>query len=424
MPIELDTNYNNDAKIKVVGVGGGGGNAINNMIDSGLTGVDFIVVNTDKQALEHNKAETKIQLGKGLGAGARPEVGKKSLEDKIDDVREIIKGSDMVFITAGMGGGTGTGGAPVIAKLAREMNALVVGIVTKPFSWEGKRRIAAAEQGIQELKDNVDALIVIENERLLSIIEEKTGFKEAFKMVDSVLYDATRGISDIISCHGVINVDFADVVTIMKGMGDALMGIGTASGDNRAAVATKNALNSPMLDGLSIKGSQGVLVNISGGKDMTMQEIALAVSIIEEEAGEDVNLIHGVVQNDDEMDEISVTVVATGFKKVEKVEPKPEVLPGEIEIVSTLPTHGQQITIPGTSINETSTTTTPPTRPFQPTRGIFGGGISTSFNTDRLSAGRPKGIDELDKYNTPAFLRKGTIIQDARLQNASVEKHF
>lgn len=317
--IGIDTNSNKSASIKVIGIGGGGGNAINNMIAKGLTGVEFIAANTDNQALEHNSANIKVQLGKdttkGLGAGADPEMGKNSVHESNEDIVDALKDSDMVFITAGMGGGTGTGGAPEIAKIAKEMDTLTVAIVTKPFLWEGKRRLSVAEEWIEELRENVDALIVIPNQRLLEIIDKKTSFKDAFLKVDEVLYNATRGISDIISQHGVVNVDFADVKTVMKGMGDALMGIGTASGDNRAVEATQDAINSPLLDGISIEGAKGVLVNITGGSDMTMFEISEAVSIVEEAAGGNANIIHGVVYKEDLEDELMVTVVATGFSK-------------------------------------------------------------------------------------------------------------
>lgn len=321
--IELAPQYKNGAVIKVIGVGGGGGNAINNMIRRGLNGVEFIAVNTDVQALNHSLAEITVQIGvnitRGLGAGADPEIGRKSVEEAIDQIKEILHGSDMVFVTSGMGGGTGTGAAPVIAKAAMELGILVVGIVTKPFLWEGKKRIKIAEDGISELRKYVDALIVIPNQKLLDVIDVKTTFIEAFQKVDEVLYNATRGISDIISRHGVVNVDFADVRTIMKGMGDALMGIGRANGEHRATEATQNALNSPLLDGISISGAQGVLVNITGGTNMTMHEIAEAVQIVEEASGGNALVIHGVVQEEQPSDELMVTVVATGFKKKEEL---------------------------------------------------------------------------------------------------------
>lgn len=314
--IGLDKSNHKDAKITVIGVGGGGGNAIHTMIKNNLQGVTFVAANTDNQALTNNPAPIKVQLGRdGLGAGANPEVGKKAVEDNIEEIKEVIRGSDMVFITAGMGGGTGTGGAPIIAKVAQEMDTLVVAVVTKPFDWEGKKRAKIAEEGIRELRQYVDALITIPNQKLLGIIEKKTSFGEAFEKVDEVLLNAVRGISDIISKHGKVNVDFADVKTVMQGMGDALMGIGVAKGEHRAIEATQNALNSPLLDGISIKGATGVLVNISGGSDLGFLEVVDAVSLVEESTGSDVNLIHGVVYGDEPAEEIMVTVVATGFNK-------------------------------------------------------------------------------------------------------------
>ncbi len=318
--ITIDTDSTNyGARIRVIGIGGGGGNAINSMIQRGLSGVDFIAANTDAQALSKNSAPTKLHIGKestrGLGAGGRPETGKEAAEENADDIREQLAGSDMIFVTAGMGGGTGTGGAPVVARIGRELGALVVGIVTNPFNFEAKKRANIAEQGINELRQYVDALIVIPNEKLLSIIDRNTSFIEAFQKVDDVLYNATRGISDIISGNGYINVDFADVRSIMKDMGDALMGIGIASGEHRAIAAAQNALNSPLLEGVSITGAQGLLVNISGGSSMTMHEIGEAVSIIEENAGSDVNLIHGIVYDESLDDKLMITVVATGFKR-------------------------------------------------------------------------------------------------------------
>lgn len=314
--IGLDKSNHKDAKITVIGVGGGGGNAIHTMIKNNLQGVTFVAANTDKQALSNNPAPIKIQLGKnGLGAGANPTVGKTAVEDNLDEIKEVIRGSDMIFITAGMGGGTGTGGAPVIAKVAKEMGALVVAVVTKPFEWEGKKRARVAEDGIRELKQFVDALITIPNQKLLGIIEKKTTFGEAFEKVDEVLLNAVKGISDIISKHGKVNVDFADVKTIMEGKGDALMGIGIGKGEHRAAEATQNALNSPLLDGISIMGATGVLVNVTGGSDMGFLEVVEAVSLVEEATGSEVNLIHGVVYGSEPSEEMVVTVVATGFNK-------------------------------------------------------------------------------------------------------------
>lgn len=319
MPIELDYTPTSGAKIRVVGVGGGGGNAINSMIKRGLAGVDFIAANTDQQALQANLAPVKVQIGKeltrGLGAGADPGIGQLAVEESVDDVREALAHSDMVFVTAGMGGGTGTGGAPVIARVGRELDALVVGIVTRPFTWEARKRTNSAENGISELRKQVDALIVIPNQKLMNIIDRNTSFVEAFQKVDDVLYNATKGIADIISGNGYVNVDFADVRTIMKNKGDALMGIGIARGENRAVEAATSAINSPLLEGVSIKGAEGVLINISANNTVSMIEIGEAVQTIEEAAGEQANLIFGVVFNDELGENMMVTVVATGYKQ-------------------------------------------------------------------------------------------------------------
>ncbi len=323
MAIELDTTgFTTDARIRVVGVGGGGGNAVRTMIARGLDGVEFIAANTDRQALLNNPAGIKLQLGKdvtrGLGAGADPTRGRAAVEESIDEVYDALQGSDMIFVTAGMGGGTGTGAAPVIARVGREIGALVVGIVTKPFAYESKRRANVAENGIKDLREHVDALIVIPNQRILTVVDKNVTFANALAMVDTVLYNATKGIADIISGVGYVNVDFADVRTVMSGMGDALMGIGMASGEHRAIEAAQNALNSPILEGMSIYGAQGLLVNITGGQSMTMFEVSEAVSAIEKAAGDEVNLIHGVVVDESMDDEISITVVATGFRRQEE----------------------------------------------------------------------------------------------------------
>lgn len=369
--ILLDDTALGGAKIKVIGVGGGGGNAINNMIERGLSGVEFIAANTDKQALEHNLADVKIQLGhettRGLGAGANPEIGKASILESENEVKEALKGADMLFVTCGMGGGTGTGSAPEIAKIGQAQGALVVGIVTKPFTFEGRKRVNIADSWIDELRENVDALIVIPNQKLLEIIDKNTGFKEAFSKVDEVLYNATRGISDIISRHGYVNVDFADVVTIMKGMGDALMGIGIATGEHRAIQAAEKALNSPLLDGISIEGAKGLLVNITGGNDMTMHEISDAVSLIEEKAGGEANLIKGIVYEEDMQDDFMVTVVATGFNCVKE----------EIEEVT----------------NSEPEETLP-----------FGKGFGSRRVFSEASH-KPTGQRDLKKYDTPAYMR-------------------
>lgn len=319
MPIELDMSHSSGARIRVIGVGGAGGNAVRTMIARGLEYVDFIAANTDNQALLKNPAQVKINLGssitRGLGAGANPDVGRAAVEESIGEVREALAGSDMVFVTAGMGGGTGTGAAPVIAREARDLGALVVAIVTKPFSYENKYRMAVAEDGIRALREHVDALIVIQNDRILELADENTPFQKSLELVDEVLYNATKGIADIITREGLLNVDFADVVTVMKNQGDALIGIGYGSGPNRALEAAQNALNSPILEDMHIHGAKGILVNISGSSSLTMHEVRIAMSCIQKAAGEEANLIHGIVDLDELDDQISVTLVATGFDR-------------------------------------------------------------------------------------------------------------
>ncbi len=310
---------NNDlgARIKVIGVGGGGGNALNTMILAGLTGVDFIAANTDCQALQHNRAATKIQLGakvtKGLGAGANPEIGRQAaLEDK-EKILAALAGADMVFVTAGMGGGTGTGGAPVIADLARQVGALTVGVVTKPFLFEGKRRQKQAESGLNELKNAVDTLITIPNQRLLAVADATTTLLDTFKKADEVLLNAVQGISDLITIPGLINVDFADVRTIMSNMGMALMGTGSAAGNERALAAARMAIESPLLEDVQIDGATGILINITGGGNMTLVEVNQACSLIQEAAHEEANIIFGSVIDDGMGDRLKITVIATGF---------------------------------------------------------------------------------------------------------------
>ena len=305
------------AKIKVIGVGGGGGNALNTMILAGLTGVDFIAANTDCQALQHNRAATKIQLGamvtKGLGAGANPEIGRQAALEDREKIAAALEGADMVFVTAGMGGGTGTGGAPIIADIARGVGALTVGVVTKPFMFEGKRRLKQADHGIAELKNTVDTLITIPNQRLLAVADEKTTLLDTFKKADEVLLNAVQGISDLITIPGLINVDFADVRTIMSNMGVALMGTGTATGETRAMVAARAAVESPLLEDVQIDGATGILINITGGGNMTLVEVNQACSLIQEAAHEDANIIFGSVIDDAMGDRLKITVIATGF---------------------------------------------------------------------------------------------------------------
>jgi len=320
--IEIDENKNMAAKVKIVGVGGGGNNAVNTMISSQLSGVDFIAANTDAQSLAASRAPIKLQLGskltKGLGAGANPEVGRKAALEDVEMIREALKDSDMVFITAGLGGGTGTGGAPVIAEVAKEMGALTVAIVTKPFHFEGKKRMKQAEEGLANLKMTSDALITIPNQRLLSIGGKSMPLLEAFKKADEILYHASKGISDIIVGHGIINVDFADVRTIMSETGMALMGTGIASGENRSVEAAQKAISSPLLEDISIEGAKGLLINITGDAKMTLNEINEATTLIQKEAHEDANIIWGMVIDEAMQEEMRVTVIATGFGKVEE----------------------------------------------------------------------------------------------------------
>ena len=301
------------AKIKVVGVGGGGNNAVNRMIEQGVKGVEFIVANTDLQVLNSSKAETKIQLGDtGLGAGADPEVGRKAAEDSKDEITNVLKGADMVFVTCGMGGGTGTGAAPVIAEIAQGLGALTVGIVTKPFSWEGKPRSRHAEEGLERLKEHVDTLIIIPNDRLREIIDKTTPMTEAFKEVDNVLRLGVQSISDLIAVTGLVNLDFADVKTVMANKGDALIGIGVATGENRAIEAAKQSVSSPLLE-KDIRGATDAIINITGGANLSLFEVEDAVEVIREAAGTDINTIFGAVINESLGDDIIVTVIATGF---------------------------------------------------------------------------------------------------------------
>ena len=304
------------ASLRVIGVGGGGCNAVNRMIAAGLKGVDFIAVNTDVQALQRSAAPTKVQVGsnltRGLGAGANPEIGQKAAEESKEELIKYLKGADMVFITAGMGGGTGTGGAPVIAELAKESGALTVGVVTKPFSFEGRRRMSVAEKGISTLREKVDTLIVIPNDRLLQVVDKKTPILEAFRIADDVLRQGVQGISDLIAVPGLINLDFADVRTIMKDTGSALMGIGVASGENRSVEAAKAAISSPLLE-TSVEGAKGVLLNITGGSDLGLFEVNEAAEVVAQACDPEANIIFGAVIDEELKDEVRVTVIATGF---------------------------------------------------------------------------------------------------------------
>ena len=374
MLFEFDSLTDQQAKIKVIGVGGAGGNAINRMIASGLHGVEFVAINTDAQDLENNKAETKIQIGKnltkGLGAGAKADIGRAAIESEKESVANILEGADMVFVTAGLGGGTGTGASPVVAQIARELNALTVGVVTKPFNFEGPKRKNRASSGLEELQKNCDTLIAIPNQKLLSIVDKSTTVVDAFRIADSILFEATRGISDLINVHGLINLDFADVNTIMREMGEAIMGTGVANGEERAVLASQQAISSPLLEEVNISGAQGVLVNITGGDDLTLMEVDEATSIIFEEAGQDANIIFGAVIDPAMTDEIRVTVIATGFSKFVPTGKLKEIMENdipterEIEVINVhntlnTPTHEKKMDEPSETETKTDLTVDP-----------------------------------------------------------------
>nr|WP_263326859.1 cell division protein FtsZ [Neobacillus sp. Marseille-Q6967] len=332
---DFDTNLDQLATIKVIGVGGGGNNAVNRMIEDGVAGVEFITVNTDAQALKQSRAGITMQIGatltRGLGAGANPEIGKKAVEESKHQIEEVLKGADMVFVTAGMGGGTGTGAAPAIAKIARKLGALTIGVVTRPFKFEGRKRAVNAEMGIQAMREAVDTLIIIPNDRLLEIVDKKTPMVEAFREADNVLRQGVQGISDLIAVPGLINLDFADVKTVMSHKGTALMGIGIATGENRAAEAAEKALNSPLLE-TSINGAHGVIMNITGGRDLSLFEVQEAADIVAAASNEELNMIFGSVINENLKDEIIITVIATGFNEQEDKLSQPASQPSVEEI--------------------------------------------------------------------------------------------
>ena len=317
MNFDYDAGCDCGAKIKVVGVGGAGNNAVNRMVEEGIKSVDFVAVNTDKQALHRCAAPGKVLIGekltKGRGAGANPTVGQNAAEENIDDIKKVLEDTDMVFVTAGMGGGTGTGAAPVVARIAKELGALTIGVVTKPFSFEGKKRMNQALQGLEKLKETVDALIVIPNDKLLEVVDRRTTMREAFQVVDEVLLRGVQGISDIITVPGMINVDFADVRSVMESSGSALMGIGRGTGEGRALEAAKSAINSPLLE-TSINGASGIIMNVTGGPDMTLYEVTDAAQVIHDAVSEDATVHFGAVIDDRIQGEIQITVIATGFE--------------------------------------------------------------------------------------------------------------
>ncbi len=360
---ELEENISIGANIKVVGVGGGGSNAVSTMIAGGMTGVEFVVANTDIQALNASKSAVKIQLGsdltKGLGAGANPDIGRRAAIESYQQIVEKLEGADMVFVTAGMGGGTGTGGAPVVAKIARELGALTIGVVTKPFMFEGKRRSKHAEDGLRELKENVDTLIVIPNQKLLAIAAERTPLLETFKKADEVLLQAVKGISDLINIRGLINLDFADIRTVMKEKGLAIMGTGVGKGENRAVEAATAAISSPLLENIKIDGATGIIINVSGGSDLSLYEVNEASTLITEAAHEDAEIIFGAVIDDSLGDEIRVTVIATGFFQEDRrqlkdamsemqsfLNPNGQAMQFTMPPLPPVPSHSQSVEIP------------------------------------------------------------------------------
>jgi cell division protein FtsZ len=395
---KLAVTYDEDqltAKIKVIGVGGGGGNAVNRMIQAGIKGIEFLVANTDVQAMRTSLATNKIQLGakltKGLGAGANPEIGKQAALEDTDRILEALSGADMIFITTGMGGGTGTGAAPIIASLAAELGALTVAVVTKPFAFEGKRRRVQAEQGIRSLRETVDTLITIPNERLLNFVERATSLGEAFKIADDILRQAVQGISDLITVPGEINLDFADVKTIMHGMGMALMGTGVSSGEHRAVEAAQRAISSPLLEEASIEGAKGVLINVTGGSDMTLFEVHEAASIIQEAADEEANIIFGTVIDPKMKDEVKVTVIATGFDAATK---------------GFLNARGEALSAPhGAPARPQSAERSVPYRPFAPKE------IAAQHEVAQAEAAPPQVGAEGEIYDPP-FFRKGFTRSD------------
>ncbi|MFQ5683666.1 MAG: cell division protein FtsZ [Candidatus Binatia bacterium] len=388
---ELVEHTNLNARIKVIGIGGGGGNAVNTMIAAKLSGVDFIAANTDAQAIDASRAPIKIQLGekitKGLGAGANPEVGRRAAMEDQDRIREYLSGADMIFLTAGMGGGTGTGGAPIIARIAREVGALTVGVVTKPFIFEGKKRMHQSEAGIYELKQNVDTLIVIPNQRLMSIAAKTTTMLEAFQKADDILFQAVRGISDLIITPGLINLDFADIRTVMAEMGLALMGAASASGENRAIESAQRAISSPLLEDISIQGARGVLINITGGPDLCLHEVNEAATMIQEEAHDDANIIFGAVIDEKMKDEVRITVIATGFGGKEERKP----VPG-----SRFNNKGKKVVHLGTIVDDLDAPT------WQRKKRDTGEIETVSADTVGYRLSR----EEEDRFDIPTFLRK------------------
>ncbi len=422
--IEFADDAEMQARIKVVGVGGGGGNALNTMIQSGLDGVEFIAANTDMQALEANFAPTKIQLGpaltKGLGAGANPDVGRKAALEDVQRVSEALEGADMVFITAGMGGGTGTGGAPIIAQIARDLGALTVGVVTKPFLFEGKRRMRNADSGIDELGASVDTIITIPNQKLLVLDDDDMSLLEAFRRADDVLVQAVRGISDLITHSGMINVDFADVKTIMSNMGRALMGTGYGKGDRRALEAAEMAINSPLLDEVSVEGATGILINFTAGPDVRLKEINEAASLVQQEAHEDANIIFGLVTDMDMGDVVKVTVIATGFEQqpssVEEAVAQVAAAPRQSRVSMPVSAPARRATVP------------PMARDPRPGRRVSSVPEQVSIPATESRVGRAFGASALHDeavLDIPAYLRRGAHEEATpSATNAGVEREL
>ena len=392
MIFELEENAAQNARMKVVGVGGGGGNAVNRMIDEHLQGVEFVSVNTDAQALLSSKSDIKIQIGKkltrGLGAGARPEIGRQAIEENRDEVLHSLQGADMVFVTCGMGGGTGTGAAPIISQIARDLGALTIGIVTKPFLFEGRKRMRQAEMGIAEMRKHVDTMVVVPNERLLAVVGKGIPFQDALKKADEVLLHATQGISSLICVTGLVNVDFADVRTVMQNGGAALMGTGTGRGENRAMEAAQQAISSPLLDNISIAGATGVLINITGGEDLTLGEVTQISEAIHDAAGDEAEIIFGAVNDPAMHGEVRITVIATGFDRS-----------GALADAAA-PQRGAPGVLP---FRERGARPTPPPPPgFQKPAEVGGGGKRPS--TQPPSA--PPGTPELNEMEIPTFIRR------------------
>ena len=414
MEYSLDSSQNTGANIKVIGVGGAGGNAVNRMIADDVKGVEFIVANTDVQALQHSNAETKIQLGpkltRGLGAGSNPEIGSKAAQESEEAIAEALSGADMIFVTAGMGGGTGTGAAPIIAKIAKEQGALTVGVVTRPFSFEGPKRARFAAEGVAQMKEHVDTLVIIANNRLLEIVDKKTPMLQAFQEADNVLRQGVQGISDLITSPGYVNLDFADVKTVMQNQGSALMGIGTANGENRTAEATKKAISSPLLE-VSIDGAEQVLLNITGGPDLSLFEAQDASDIVAQAATSDINIIFGTSINEELEDSVIVTVIATGIDKKKKEAPKRTRMSN--------PLNNAGINHSTTGVNETTTTSQADplgdwdlsremNNPRQATQNERGNDFQNveKKDFDVFQADSDADDSNDDSLNTPPFLRR------------------